>query len=39
MMRVRDLGEFGLIGRIAGSLPQPPPDVVVGIGLRLQILK
>lgn len=39
MMRVRDLGEFGLIGRIAGSLPEPPPDVVVGIGDDVAVLR
>lgn len=31
-MRVRDLGEFGLIDRIAASLPPPGERVVVGIG-------
>ena len=38
-MRVSDLGEFGLIGRIAGLLPSPPPDVVVGIGDDVAVLR
>ncbi len=38
-MRVSDLGEFGLIGRIADSLPFPPADVVVGIGDDVAVLQ
>ncbi|MFZ2448159.1 MAG: thiamine-phosphate kinase [Syntrophobacteraceae bacterium] len=38
-MLVKDLGEFGLIGRIAKLLPDTPPDVVVGIGDDVAVLK
>jgi thiamine-monophosphate kinase len=38
-MLVSDLGEFGLIGRIAGLLPSPPLDVVVGIGDDVAVLR
>lgn len=39
MMKVRELGEFGLIGRIAGFLPSPPEDVLVGIGDDVAVLR
>ncbi len=38
-MRVRDLGEFGLIARIARSLPAPGPGVIVGIGDDVAVLR
>ncbi len=38
-MLVSELGEFGLIRRIAGHLPAPPADVVVGIGDDVAVLK
>lgn len=38
-MRVSELGEFGLIERIAASLPSVPPDVVMGIGDDVAVLK
>ncbi len=38
-MRVRDLGEFGLIGRIARALPPPPSNVIVGIGDDVAVLQ
>jgi thiamine-monophosphate kinase len=38
-MRVRDLGEFGLIDRIARFLPAASPDVVVGIGDDVAVLR
>lgn len=38
-MLVSELGEFGLIRRIAGSLPLPPSDVVVGIGDDVAVLR
>jgi thiamine-monophosphate kinase len=37
-MRVRDLGEFGLIRRIADLLPSPDSGVVVGIGDDVAVL-
>jgi thiamine-monophosphate kinase len=36
---VRDIGEFGLIDRIAKLLPSPAPDVVRGIGDDVAVLK
>lgn len=39
MMRVRDLGEFGLIDRIGRLLPAPASDVVVGIGDDVAVLR
>jgi thiamine-monophosphate kinase len=38
-MRVNELGEFGLIRRIASLLPSPPSDVVVGIGDDVAVLQ
>lgn len=38
-MRVQDLGEFGLIDRIARFLPAATPDVVVGIGDDVAVLR
>jgi thiamine-monophosphate kinase len=37
-MRVSELGEFGLIRRIAGMLPRAPADVIVGIGDDVAVL-
>lgn len=37
-MRVRDIGEFGLIARIARALPAPGAGVVVGIGDDVAVL-
>lgn len=39
MLKVSDLGEFGLIRRIAASLPLPPGDVLVGIGDDVAVLQ
>lgn len=39
MLKVSDLGEFGLISRIAASLPLPPADVLVGIGDDVAVLR
>lgn len=38
-MIVKEIGEFGLIDRIAKMLPGYPPDVVVGIGDDVAVLK
>lgn len=38
-MRVRDIGEFGLIDRIARSLPPPGEGVVVSIGDDVAVLQ
>lgn len=38
-MRVRDIGEFGLIARIARALPAPGARVVVGIGDDVAVLR
>ncbi|MFP5213108.1 MAG: thiamine-phosphate kinase, partial [Acidobacteriota bacterium] len=38
-MRVKDLGEFGLIRRIAGMLPSACDGVVVGIGDDVAVLR
>ena len=38
-MRVRDIGEFGLIDRIARSLPPPGAGVIVGIGDDVAVLQ
>lgn len=38
-MRVRDVGEFGLIDRIARLVPASSPDVVVGIGDDVAVLR
>ena len=38
-MRISQLGEFGLIERIKNALPQPPAEVVVGIGDDVAVLK
>ncbi len=37
-MKVKDIGEFGLIGRIASALPPPPSHVVVGVGDDVAVL-
>jgi thiamine-monophosphate kinase len=37
-MRIGELGEFELIRRISKSLPDPPSDVVVGIGDDVAVL-
>lgn len=39
MLKVSDVGEFGLIRRIAASLPLPPTDVLVGIGDDVAVLQ
>lgn len=38
-MRVSALGEFGLIDRIAHFLGPPPPDVIVGIGDDVAVMR
>ncbi len=38
-MRIRDIGEFGLIDRIARALPAPGEGVVVGIGDDVAVLR
>jgi thiamine-monophosphate kinase len=38
-MQISQLGEFGLIQRIKTALPQPPPEVIVGIGDDVAVLK
>lgn len=38
-MRVREIGEFGLIDRIARSLPPPGEGVIVGIGDDVAVLR
>ncbi len=38
-MRIRDIGEFGLIDRMARSLPPPGEGVVVGIGDDVAVLR
>lgn len=38
-MKVCDIGEFGLIDRIARSLPSPGENVVVGIGDDVAVLR
>lgn len=38
-LKVKDIGEFGLIERIARLLPCRAPDVVVGIGDDVAVLK
>lgn len=38
-MKVRDIGEFGLIDRIARSLPPPGAGVIVGIGDDVAVLR
>ncbi len=38
-MLISDLGEFGLIDRIARFLPAGPPDVVVGVGDDVAVLR
>ncbi len=38
-MRIRDLGEFGLIDRISRRLPPPGEGVVVGIGDDVAVLR
>lgn len=38
-MRIRELGEFGLIDRIARSLPPPGEGVIVGIGDDVAVLR
>lgn len=38
-MQVREIGEFGLIDRISRFLPSRPPDVVVGIGDDVAVLR
>ena len=38
-MRIDQLGEFGLIGRIQQALPKPGHDVLVGIGDDVAVLK
>lgn len=39
MTSLSELGEFGLIRRIAESLPPPPPEVIVGIGDDVAVLR
>ena len=38
-MKIDQLGEFGLIERIRGALPGPGPNVLVGIGDDVAVLK
>jgi thiamine-monophosphate kinase len=38
-MRISDMGEFGLIHRISQMLPPGEPDVVVGIGDDVAVLR
>ncbi len=38
-MRISDLGEFGLIDRIARFLPPGSPDVILGIGDDVAVLR
>ncbi|OPY86466.1 MAG: Thiamine-monophosphate kinase [Syntrophaceae bacterium PtaU1.Bin231] len=38
-MKISDLGEFGLIDRIRGMLPDQTPDVIVGIGDDVAVLR
>ncbi len=38
-MKISDLGEFGLIDRIRGMLPEAAPDVIVGIGDDVAVLR
>ncbi len=38
-MKISDIGEFGLIDRIAAMLPASPRDVVVGIGDDVAVLR
>jgi len=38
-MKIDQLGEFGLIDRIRSSLPEPGPNVVVGIGDDVAVLE
>jgi thiamine-monophosphate kinase len=38
-MKIEQLGEFGLIERIRAALPEPGPNVVVGIGDDVAVLK
>ncbi len=38
-MRIREIGEFGLIDRIARSLPPPGEGVIVGIGDDVAVLQ
>ena len=38
-MNIGELGEFGLIDRIRAALPEPGPNVIVGIGDDVAVLK
>jgi thiamine-monophosphate kinase len=38
-MKITQLGEFGLIERIRAALPEPGPNVIVGIGDDVAVLK
>ena len=38
-MKIEQLGEFGLIERIRAALPAPGPNVIVGIGDDVAVLK
>lgn len=38
-MQVRELGEFGLIERIARAMPDHPSDVIMGIGDDVAVLR
>ena len=38
-MKISQIGEFGLIQRIKNALPNPPVEVVVGIGDDVAVLK
>lgn len=38
-MRIDQLGEFGLIDRIRAALPPPDPDVLVGIGDDVAVVR
>ncbi len=38
-MKIEQLGEFGLIDRIRSALPEPGPNVVVGIGDDVAVLE
>jgi thiamine-monophosphate kinase len=38
-MQLKDMGEFGLIGRIAERLPSVPGDVIAGVGDDVAVLR
>ena len=38
-MKIEQLGEFGLIERIRAALPGPGPNVIMGIGDDVAVLR